>query len=106
VSGLVDFATIAWPGLLVLAGFVALIIHGAREHRRRHPRGRWRVRFEGPLGIVTADHELTEEQAHQVAEVARRLVGEPLHEQGRVLASRRDDLIAQGVDPRELEVPL
>jgi hypothetical protein len=38
--------------------------------------------------------------------VARRLVGEPLHEQGRVLASRRDDLIAQGVDPRELEVPL
>jgi hypothetical protein len=78
MSGLVEFLTIAWPGLLVLAGFVALIAHAAREHRRRHPHGRWRVRFEGPRGILTAEHELTEQEARQVAEVARRLVGEPL----------------------------
>jgi hypothetical protein len=78
MSGLAEFVSIAWPGLLALAGFVALIVHAAREHRRRHPRGRWRVRFEGPLGVLTAEHELTEEQAAQVAEVARRLVGEPL----------------------------
>jgi hypothetical protein len=124
MSGLVEFATIAWPGLLVLAGFVALIVHAARAHRRRHPRGRWRIRFEGPRGVLTAEHELTEQEARQVAEVARRLVGwedEPLarrwvrdydqeqaelREAGRMLASRRDDLIAQGADPRELRVPL
>jgi hypothetical protein len=29
-----------------------------------------------------------------------------LLEQGRRLASQRDDLIAQGVDPNELEIPL
>jgi hypothetical protein len=78
VAPVSEFLTIAWPGLLALAGFVALIVHAARELRRRHPRGRWRVRFEGPLGVLTAEHELTEEQAAQVAEVARRLVGEPL----------------------------
>jgi hypothetical protein len=78
VSGVVEFATIAWPGLLVLAGFVALIIHGAREHRRRHPRGRWRVRFEGPHGVLTAEHELTEQEARRVATLARDVVGEPL----------------------------
>jgi hypothetical protein len=78
MTGLVEFLTIAWPGLLALAGFIALIAHAAREHRRRHPRGRWRVRFEGPLGVLTAEHELTEQEARQVAEVARRLVGEPL----------------------------
>jgi hypothetical protein len=82
MSGLTEFATIAWPGLLVLAGFVALIIHGAREHRRRHPRGRWRVRFQGPHGVLTAEHELTEQEAAQVAEVARRLLGEPLRVAG------------------------
>jgi hypothetical protein len=82
VTAVVEFLSIAWPGLLVLAGFVALIVHGARDHRRRHPRGRWRVRFEGPLGILTADHELTEQEAAQVAEVARRLVGEPLRVAG------------------------
>jgi hypothetical protein len=81
MSGLAEFLSIAWPGLLALAGFVALIVHAAREHRRRHPRGRWRVRFEGPLGVLTAEHELTAEQAAQVREVARRLVGEPLREQ-------------------------
>jgi hypothetical protein len=113
MSGLVEFLAIAWPGLLVLAGFVALIIHAAREHRRRHPRGRWRVRFEGPRGILTAEHDLTEQEARQVTEVARRMLGEPLtatsrpgREEGRVLANRRDDLIAQGVDPRQLLIPL
>jgi hypothetical protein len=40
---MIEFLSIAWPGLLALAGFVALIIHAARAHRRRHPRGRWRV---------------------------------------------------------------
>jgi hypothetical protein len=103
---MIEFLSIAWPGLLALAGFVALIIHAARAHRRRHPRGRWRIRFEGPRGVLTAEHELTDQEARQVAEVARRLLGEPLHEQGRVLASQRDDLIAQGVDPRELRIPL
>jgi hypothetical protein len=134
MSGLVEFARIAWPGLLVLAGFVALIIHAARQHRRRHPRGRWRIRFDGPLGVVTAEHELTEEQAGRFAILAQHLVGQerlrggprPTHreplarrwvrdydqeqaeqrEAGRTLASRRDDLIAQGVNPRELVIPL
>jgi hypothetical protein len=78
MSGLAEFLAIAWPGLLALAGFVALIAHAARDYRRRHPRGRWRVRFEGPLGVLTAEHELTEQEARQVAEVARRLLGEPL----------------------------
>ena len=68
---MIDFLEIAWPGLLALLGFVALIIAANRDHRRRHPRGHYR-----------------------------------LHEQGRVLASQRDDLIAQGVDPRELRIPL
>jgi hypothetical protein len=117
---MIDFLEIAWPGLLALAVFLVLIAHAARDHRRRHPRGRYSVRFEGPLGILTAEHELTAQQAAQVAEVARRLVGEPLtttrpavlgqpftmREEGRVLASERDDLIAQGVDPRELGIPL
>jgi hypothetical protein len=40
---MIDFLEIAWPGLLALLGFVALIIAANREHRRRHPRGRWRV---------------------------------------------------------------
>jgi hypothetical protein len=43
VTGLVEFLSIAWPGLLVLAGYVALIAHAARAHRRRQPRGRYRV---------------------------------------------------------------
>jgi hypothetical protein len=147
VTGLVEFASIAWPGLLVLAGYVALIVHAARAHRRRHPRGHYRVRFEGPRGVLTAEHELTEEEARKVAALARTLVGAPeeddlpdegdehaeqvrrwlasahsrgLHRgdhadpdcyhcglrDGQVLASRRDDLIAQGVDPRELRIPL
>jgi hypothetical protein len=78
VNGLTEFLGIAWPGLLALAGFVALIAHAAHAHRRRHPRGRWRIRFEGPRGVLTAEHEMTEKEAAQVAEVARRLVGEPL----------------------------
>jgi hypothetical protein len=78
VAPMNEFVSIAWPGLLALAGFVALIAHAACEYRRRHPRGRWRVRFEGPLGVLTAEHDLTEREARQVAEVARRLLGEPL----------------------------
>jgi hypothetical protein len=76
VAPMSEFVSIAWPGLLALAAFLVLIVHAAREQRRRHPRGRWRVRFEGPLGVLTAEHELTAEQAAQVREVARRLVGE------------------------------
>jgi hypothetical protein len=78
VTAVVEFLSIAWPGLLVLAGYVALIAHAARAHRRRHPRGRYRVRFEGPRGVLTAEHELTEEQARQIAALAPAVVGEPL----------------------------
>jgi hypothetical protein len=42
MTAVVEYLSIAWPGLLVLAGFVVLIVHAAREHRRRHPRGRYR----------------------------------------------------------------
>ena len=75
MTGLVEFASIAWPGLLVLAGYVALIVHAARAHRRRHPRGHYRIRFEGPRGVLTAEHELTEEQVRDVANLAHGLVG-------------------------------
>jgi hypothetical protein len=77
MTGAVEYVSIAWPGLLALAGFVALIAHAHRDYRRRHPRGRYRVRFEGPLGVLTAEHELTEEQAHRIAALARTLVGAP-----------------------------
>jgi hypothetical protein len=147
MTAVVEYLSIAWPGLLVLAGFVALIVHAAREYRRKHPRGHYRIRFEGPRGVLTAEHELTEEEARRVAALARDLVGAPdeddvpdegdehaeqvtrwltsahargLHRgdhadpdcyhcavrDGQVLASRRDDLIAQGADPRALRIPL
>jgi hypothetical protein len=100
VTAVVEYLSIAWPGLLVLAGFVALIIHAARDYRRKHPRGHYRI----PAGhelFRPADRTLTrrwvrdydDEQAEK-------------REAGRVLASRRDDLIAQGVDPLELRIPL
>jgi hypothetical protein len=47
-------------------------------------------------------HTATPEQAHQYAEAARAA----LREQGRQLASERDDLIAAGVDPSELAIPI
>jgi hypothetical protein len=77
MTAVVDYLSIAWPGLLALAGFVALIVHAHRDYRRRHPRGRYRVRFEGPHGVLTAEHELTEEQAARVAALARAVVGPP-----------------------------
>jgi hypothetical protein len=76
MTAAVEYLRIAWPGLLVLAGFVALIVHAARDYRRKHPRGRWRIRFDGPLGVVTAEHELTEEQAGRFAILAQHLVGQ------------------------------
>jgi hypothetical protein len=78
VAPVSEFLTIAWPALLALAAFLALIGHATWDYRRRHPRGRYSVRFEGPLGILTAEHELTEQEAARIAGVARRLVGEPL----------------------------
>jgi hypothetical protein len=78
VTGLVEFLSIAWPGLLVLAGYVALIAHAARaHHRRQHPRGRYRVTFTGPRGelLLEAQHELTEGEARDVAALAHGLVG-------------------------------
>ena len=102
-----EFLSIAWPGLLVLAGYLALIVHAARAHRRRHPRARYSIRYEGPRGVLIAEQEMTEAQLHDVAVLARGLVGwRDDRDEGRALASRRDDLIAQGVDPRELLVPL
>jgi hypothetical protein len=72
----VDYLSIAWPGLLALAGFVALIVHAHRDYRRRHPRGRYRV-ITGPLGTVTleAQHELTEQQSREIVALAHALVG-------------------------------
>ncbi|MGH6691991.1 MAG: hypothetical protein ACREF4_15080 [Gammaproteobacteria bacterium] len=65
-----EFVSIAWPGLLVFAGMVGLIVHAAREHRRRHPKARYSIRRK-------ARHELTERQAREVAALARALVDEP-----------------------------
>jgi hypothetical protein len=119
----IEFLAIAWPGLLTLAGFVALIIHAVRAHRRRHPRGRWRIRHEGvtitaawgwdahrfsPYGVapMTCDGCDQTDVVGPTDDGRALLCQGCLHEQGRVLASERDDLIAQGVDPRELRIPL
>jgi hypothetical protein len=100
VNGLTEFLGIAWPGLLALAGFVALIAHAAHAHRRRHPRGRWRIRFEGPRGVLTAEHEMTEKEAAQVAEVARRLLGEPLRQPaGEATAPTPNEVVAYSAGP-------
>jgi hypothetical protein len=100
MTALIEFTRIAWPGLLVLAGYITLIVHAARAYRRRHPRGRYRVFLAGPREelVLEAQHELTEGEARDVAALVR--------EAGRVLATRRDDLIAQGINPRELLIPL
>jgi len=50
-------------------------------------------------GLETAVRVVWEVAAHPT-------LGADLMEQGRRLASERDDLIAQGADPAELEVPL
>jgi hypothetical protein len=63
-----EFVSIAWPALAALAAFLVLIAHAAWDHRRRYPRGRYSVRFEGPLGILTAEHVLTPEQARDIAQ--------------------------------------
>jgi hypothetical protein len=103
----IEFLAIAWPGLLVLAGFVALIIHAVRAHRRRHPRGRWRIRYEGPRAAPMTCDGCDQTDVVSPTDDGRALLCQGcLHEQGRVLASERDDLIAQGVDPRELRIPL
>ncbi|MGH9252729.1 MAG: hypothetical protein ACRD0W_24915 [Acidimicrobiales bacterium] len=57
-----EFVSIAWPGLLALAGFLALIVHAARNERRRHPRGHYRV-------------ELAVRQARDTAALARAITG-------------------------------
>ena len=75
MTGLIDYLSIAWPGLLVLAGFVALIVHAARDYRRKHPRARYSIRYEGPRGVLIAEQEMTEAQLHDVAVLARGLVG-------------------------------
>jgi hypothetical protein len=36
-----EFLSIAWPGLLALAGLLAFVAHGVRNHRRTQ-RGRYR----------------------------------------------------------------
>ena len=43
MTGLIDYLSIAWPGLLVLAGFVALIVHANVDFRRRTRLGRYRA---------------------------------------------------------------
>jgi hypothetical protein len=73
-----EFVSIAWPALLALAGFLVLIAHATWDHRRRYPRGRYSVRFEGPLGILTAEHVLTPEQAR---DIARRWAADDTREQ-------------------------
>ena len=73
-----EFLSIAWPALLALAGFLVLIAHATWDHRRRYPRGRYSIRFEGPLGILTAEHTLTPEQAR---DIARRWAADDDHEQ-------------------------
>lgn len=37
-----EFMSIAWPGLLVLAGMCLFVVHGVRQEWRRHPHGRYR----------------------------------------------------------------
>ncbi|MGH9251973.1 MAG: hypothetical protein ACRD0W_21015 [Acidimicrobiales bacterium] len=74
-----EFLSIAWPGLLVFAGMLALIVHAVRGHRRRYPKARYSIRRTGPRGVVVPEvrHELTERQAREVAALARALVDEP-----------------------------
>ncbi|MGH3735851.1 MAG: hypothetical protein ACRDT6_09560 [Micromonosporaceae bacterium] len=67
-----EFVSIAWPGLLVFAGMVAVIVHAVRGHRRRYPKARYSIRRAGPRGVV-----VTERQAREVAALARALVDEP-----------------------------
>jgi hypothetical protein len=38
----IEFLSIAWPGLLALAGLAAFIAHGIHNQRRTQPRGRYR----------------------------------------------------------------
>jgi hypothetical protein len=135
VTAAIDYASIAWPGLLTLAGFVALIIHAHRDYRRRHPQGRYRraadVRTDRLVDAAAQpcrDCEAGEPHmcagwidAAAVPDATTSAHARGLHrgvhadpdcyhcatrDAGRALASRRDDLIAHGADPRELLIPL
>jgi hypothetical protein len=74
-----EFLRIAWPGLLVLAAFLVLIVVAARQHRRRYPRARYRatggVREALARNQARNDDAVAIEKARLAVQQARDVIG-------------------------------